>query len=123
VTTFFAIFMWFNKSAKNAFRPGHKKSDLIFLVSLLLIFSFGFGLSHGTVASKKTGGVVRNFVLVTAGNDSQIYGELLFSFDKFFVIRENEHNELTFLPSDKVTSIKTLVSIPSSALGHQTNKR
>lgn len=119
----FTAFAWFTKSAEgNAIRLGHEKLSLMFLVAILVILSLGYGLAHGTVAGK-TSSIVRDFVVVTAENDSQICGELLFSFDKFVVIRESGHTELTFLPSDKVTLIRTPVSIPPSTPGPQSYKK
>jgi len=116
------VIIWMYKSADNAIRLGHEKFGLISICPILLIFSLGLGLSDGMIAGKKSMSS-RDNALITSASGPQIYGELLFSFDKFVVIREGGHTELTFLPSDKIKSIKIPVKLPISTQGPQSSTK
>lgn len=107
------VVAWMYRSAENVIRIGPGNYNMISYYPLILIFSLGLGLSDGIIAGKKSMSS-RDIAVVTSATGPQIYGELLFSFDKFVVIRESGHNELTFLPSNKITSIKMPVSHPLS---------
>ena len=122
VSGWLTTFSFFTRSVEDNIRIGYEKVSLMLFVPTLLIFSLGLGLSHGAIAEKTSSSIWSDFVIVTAENNLQYYGELMFSLEKFLVIRESGHTELTFLPSDRVTSIRTTVSMPY-APGLQSNKK
>lgn len=108
------IYVLVTKSAENIIKIGREKNILLLFVIPFFIFSFGFGLAHGAI-SGKVSRFSSDFAEVTTKNESQIYGEFMFSLEKFTVIREVGHTDLTFISTDSVESIKMPVSIPPSA--------
>lgn len=107
---------WYFKSDENIVRIGFQNARLLLLIPSLLIYSLGSGLSHGAVGTK----FIRNsgdVVAVSTENGGPIFGELLFTFDRFLVVRETGRHELTLLSSDKIVAIKTPISAPSSSSG------
>lgn len=105
------LIIWCTKSTKDFTKIGYDNARLFLLGPLLLIFSVGTGLAHGSISSRLKS---RDLVSVISNNITQQYGEMLFSFEKYIVIREIGHSDITFIPSDKITSIKTSISIPTT---------
>lgn len=97
----------------NVIKLGLEKTKILMYVPLLLIFSFGSGLAHGSLTNKPDSKNCQFVAINGSSNSIPLRGELLFSFDKYIILRESEHQELTFLPSDKVVSIRTPVTLPS----------
>lgn len=122
ISGWMTIFIWYAKSVKNVIKLGFKNIRLLIWLPPLLIFSFGSGLSHGAMPKMLISNIYE-IAVVNMDNGLQVYGELLFSFDKFTVMRESEHNELVFITSDKITSIRTPVPVPISTRMLPTNKR
>jgi hypothetical protein len=119
LSTYFVIscystaLLWYIKSADlNKLEVIVKKIYFLCYWVPFLIFSIGAGLTHGII-DKTPNLNNRDSVTISSSNGSQLFGELLFSLDKFIVIRENGRSDVTFLPSDRVISIRTPASIPS----------
>jgi hypothetical protein len=107
------VIVWRTNSVAKLRKTSYNSVTLQLLVPIFFIYSIGSGLAHGA----RTGMAKSDsdLVVVSTDSDTQLSGELLFSFDKFIVVRENGHAEITLIPYDKVTSIKisALVTPPT----------
>lgn len=115
ISGWLAGFTWYTKSPEILLRLNLETAALMFFVPLLLIFSFGSGLAHGAVTGKR-GVTDCDLVAINTGTGSPLCGELLFSFEKFIVIRESGRTELILLPSDKIASIQSPFPAPNAGL-------
>ena len=104
------VVIWYISSLKRALNNNFMAYfDYITFVPILFIISVGSGLAHGANTLRvKTSDVVS----VTVGSDVH-RGELLFSFEKFVVVREFDREYITLIPADKVTSIRTAFNLTS----------
>lgn len=114
IYSYFIVLIWRTKSADiKKLRTMAGKIEIFCYCIPFLIFSLGSGLTHG-LADKSPHWKNRDFVTISTSNGSELFGELLFSLDKFIILRENGRSDVTFLPSDRVILIRTPSSIPSS---------
>lgn len=112
ILCFISFFSWYISSVKRMVKHDLDNIFPFFFITILLIYSFGSGLSQGSMESKINKTTI-NKVIIDTDKDSKISGELLFALEKFIVIRETDHSELTFIATDSVILIKTPAIPPS----------
>lgn len=111
MTLWLCAVLWYMSSVKRMLSSNVSLTyfDYIFYVPILLIISVGSGLAHGASTPRiKTSDVVS----ITVGSDVH-RGELLFSFEKFVVVREFDREYITLFPADKVTSLRAAFNLSS----------
>lgn len=106
----FCAVIWYISSLKRALKSNFfSYMDYVIFIPLLIILSVGSGLAHGASTTRIK---LSDVVSVTSGNEIH-RGELLFSFEKFVVVREFDREYITLIPADKITSLRAAFNLSS----------